>query len=336
MARLLLGAYVPPDPERFGPGKPIRSADIYALGMAVNKLIADPGPPPISQGWTDGQFAVSGARTLRWQQRIPEWSALHTTRRLRCRVRTAAFGGVNGVVRFESVGSGNTCDLTVGAGAGWTESVAGAGANQDLLCTFAGGYDTIRVSPSTTAGTLTIDVLQAEWRELANPLPSGASGDTVAIDEDEVDVDRPLSSRLGMTILGTLRSVEQREQVYLGMSGLNGLSYSGRALDGIPPGLIRGLSVPVHRGTQSQDWTLEYAVNGGAGGAATAARIVSDGMDDERLAWVAAAASWKTGTIELVERMRREPQIPHPWTRLGVKPENDAPTQVYNISIWGR
>lgn len=336
MARLVLGAYTPPDPEKLAPGKAIRATDFYTLGMAINKLIADPGPPCISQGWSDGQFQCGGARTLRWTQRIPEWSARHTAGRLRCRVRTAAFGGAGAGVRFKSVNTGNTCDLTPGAGAGWTESVAAAGANRDLLCSFGPGYDTIEVYVTTAAGNLTIDVLQAEWIELASPLATGSTGDVVALDEDEFDVERPVSSRLGVVLLENLRKVEERVQVYLGASGLAGISYSGRAIDGLPPARLEVSAVPVHRGTTVGDWNLQYHAYGGNAGAGRQLDLDSTGREVDHVVWAAGAPSWKSGAIQLNEMIRDVPNIPHPWVRLAGTPTNDAPTDVFSLVMWGR
>lgn len=316
------------DPARLLPGLPIAAEDLERLALAINKLDADPGSPPVREAWSDGQNAHSGAWTLRHTFPVPEWSPRHTAAGLNCRVRINAFGGAGAVVRFQSVNGLNWVDVAVGPGAGWYDAAA------LLPMTMIAGEDALNVWLQTAAGTVTLTALSCEWVETASPLPSGSNAGCIAVDTAEVAADRPLSTRLGEKLRADLDALEQREQVYVCYSGCAGVIVGGIICDYMPA-TFHWLWAVVWPGTEDENWRMTWRAVTAAPGTLDVYYGPSPQGGDEVQGHTEITAA--TGTLRFVEYPILDDLAPQDVTDVLLLPgSTGADPQVSSLAIWGR
>lgn len=225
-----------PEPARMTPRAKVRAGSGAAdghwrdvAGTSNTILATHAAGVQISQGWGDGQFVTTEVGYVeRLRYRIPKVSSVHLAEDCWVHASAAAAGNV----RFTCVANANTAVIAVpAAAAAFYSSAAPLDLTGGFVVDADGDYAEIVVEVQGT----TIDILDL-WTEALDYDPSGnypgATGTlggvvvdgAVVLDDDELDADEPLSSRLAHAVRSNVDAFADRRRVYLTWSGIIGTS----------------------------------------------------------------------------------------------------------------
>ena len=351
MARTIPGSYTAVDPQALLTGEPGKASVVTPLGSAVNYLMSQVARATvISQSWAQTGGASVCRRTTgslaecaKWE--IPELvGATAVTVTLIARV--AAGPVTTHAVEVRSATGAAT--LTIDAADGLSTSLAIYSGS--LAVGFAGGYENITMHLLGDGATpIEVVALLVRYPVLSSLAAGRLADGRIAVDDDDIEADNPLSARLGHDLRGCMVGLAGLPRVHANVSDLRNVDTATQDLLAPYRHMLPGPRLP-----DTDDRALDLTVRIRTTSAAAGKVYIRHSGDGERgptaEVSVGAGAARSVSTTTIRQRPGRgiaPPTLGIDWQAVGILPPHDpawvdraqpdASTvdAVHGVLVWG-
>ncbi len=351
MARTIPGSYTAVDPQALLTGEALKASTVTPLGSAVNYLMSQVARcTVISQSWAQTGGASVCRRTAGTLAECGKWEipqlAGATAVTVTLIARVAAGPVTTHAVEIRSATGAAT--LTIDAADGLSTSLAVYSGS--LAVGFAGGYENITMHLLGDGATpVEVVALLVRYPVLSSLAAGRLSDGRIAVDDDDIEPDNPLSARLGHDLRGCMAGLAALPRVHANVSDLRNVDTASQ--NELAP---YRHSFPGPRLPDVDDRALDLTVRIRTTSAADGRIVLRHSGDGERgpvtevQVGAGAARSMSTATIRQRPGQGIAPaSLGIDWQAVGIVPQHDPAfvdrlqtdtstvDQVHGVLVWG-